>query len=81
MSRFPRALAITVSTLLAVTCAVHPAREAAAATVYVSPSGDDANAGTSPDQPVRTLHRARDVVRLLNADLTGDLRVELADGV
>jgi len=81
MSRFPRGLAITVATLLAATSAVHPAQAAGAPTVYVSPSGDDANAGTSPEAPVRTLHRARDLVRSLNADLTGDLRVELADGV
>src|SRR6266498_3131131 len=47
--------------------AVHPATAATAATVFVSPSGNDANPGTS-GQPVRTLHLARDLV------------VSLADG-
>jgi hypothetical protein len=55
---------------------------AAAATgtvVYVSPSGDDANPGTQ-DAPIRTLARAQSLVRTLNASLTADLTVQLADG-
>jgi hypothetical protein len=50
------------------------------ATVYVSPGGDDAHGGTSPGLAVRTLGRAQQLVRALNRDMTGDIRVELAGG-
>src|SRR6266508_1344460 len=54
---------------------------AALAAVFVAPSGNDANAGTSRSQPVRTLGRAQQLVRGLNQNMTGDIRVELANGV
>lgn len=80
-------LAAAVATLLLSASGAYPAKASAAypattagVIVYVSPSGDDANPGTSPSQPLRSLQRARDVVRTLNADLTGDLIVSLADG-
>jgi hypothetical protein len=57
------------------------AHAATAATVFVSPSGNDANAGTTKSAPVRTLARAQAVVRTLNQNMTGDVRVELADGM
>jgi hypothetical protein len=46
-------------------------------TIHVSPSGDDAASG-SADRPVRSLERARRLVRASNA--AGDVTVELADG-
>ena len=49
--------------------------------IFVSPSGNDANRGTSSAQPVRTLVRAQQLVRAMNQAMTGDLRVQLADGV
>jgi hypothetical protein len=47
--------------------------------VYVSPFGSDAAPGTAW-RPVRTLMRARDLVRQRNARLTADLTVHLAPG-
>ncbi len=52
---------------------------APAAIVHVAPDGDDANPGTEA-QPVRTLTRARDLVRGRNQGMTGDLTVRLAGG-
>jgi hypothetical protein len=51
----------------------------ATAQIYVSPSGSDANPGTQA-QPVRTLPRARDLVRARNRNLTADLTVYLERG-
>lgn len=56
------------------------ARAAAGPAVYVSPSGSDANSGTSSSAPVRTLQRAQQIVRGLNGNLSGDLTVILANG-
>src|SRR2546430_17203409 len=69
------ALAVTAAALLA-----HPAQAATQATVFVSPSGNDANPGTSASQPVKTLQHARDLVRGLNQSMTGDIVVSLANG-
>jgi len=55
------------------------AAAATAAAVYVSPSGNDANAGTE-SAPVRTLQRAQALVRGLDQDMTADVTVELEDG-
>ena len=41
------------------------------------PSGDDANPGTE-EQPLRTIARARDVVRTLNHDMADDITVFIA---
>lgn len=59
---------------------VWAAHAAAGVTVHVSPTGDDANPGSSADQPVRTLDRARDLVRTLNQNMTADVTVSLAGG-
>ncbi|MDX9980211.1 MAG: hypothetical protein RBU25_09335, partial [Lentisphaeria bacterium] len=45
----------------------------------MSPAGDDANPGTG-DRPFRTLHRARDEVRTINADMQADIVVLLHAG-
>jgi hypothetical protein len=49
----------------------------ARAALWVSPGGDDANPGTE-DQPVRTLARARDLVRAINHDMADDITVFVA---
>jgi hypothetical protein len=46
---------------------------------YVSPSGDDGNAGDLAS-PFRTLERARDVVRTVNGNMAGDIQVYLRGG-
>jgi hypothetical protein len=53
---------------------------AVVATVFVAPSGNDANSGASRAEAVRTLGRAQQLVRSLNQNMTGDVRVELAGG-
>ncbi|MFC6850074.1 right-handed parallel beta-helix repeat-containing protein, partial [Streptomyces caelestis] len=59
-----------------------PAHAAVPCTFYVSASGSDGNAGTSPDRPWATLERARDHIRQqgLNKDMRADLRVCLRGG-
>jgi hypothetical protein len=44
------------------------------ASLWVSPGGDDANPGTE-ERPLRSLERARDVVRTLNRDMSDDITV------
>ncbi len=56
-----------------------PALGATQATYYVAPDGNDANPGTITS-PLRTLQRARDVVRTVNATMTGDITVYLRGG-
>jgi len=48
--------------------------------IYVSPTGSDANAGTSPAEPVQTLQKAQTIVRSMNANMTGDITVYLESG-
>jgi hypothetical protein len=47
--------------------------------IYVSPSGDDTNPGTLA-QPVRTLAKARDLVRTMNSAMNSDLTVYVRGG-
>ncbi|MCD9024187.1 RICIN domain-containing protein [Cohnella silvisoli] len=49
------------------------------ATYYVSPGGSDSNPGTLA-QPFATLQKARDVVRTVNGNMTGDIVVYLRGG-
>jgi hypothetical protein len=56
-----------------------PALAATQATYYVNPNGDDANPGTITS-PFRTLQHARDVVRTVNTNMTGDIYVYLRGG-
>ncbi|MDQ2586645.1 carbohydrate-binding protein [Saccharothrix yanglingensis] len=55
------------------------ASAATQATYYVAPDGDDAAPGTLT-APFRTLRRARDVVRTVNANMSGDIHVYLRGG-
>lgn len=50
-----------------------------AAEFYVAPDGDDSGSG-SFDSPFRTLERARDAVREINGDMSGDICVYLRGG-
>ncbi len=49
------------------------------AAYYVSPSGSDDNPGTA-SAPFKTVTKARDAVRTVNADMTGDIYVYLRAG-
>src|SRR5688572_12625862 len=49
------------------------------ATYYVSPAGSDANPGTF-ELPFATLEKARDVVRSINSNMTGDILIYLRAG-
>lgn len=49
------------------------------AAFYVSPSGSDTGDG-SKESPFATVARARDEVRKINADMTGDIVVHVAEG-
>lgn len=88
MSNLPRrywtvtiAVALTGLVMWPAGAVGQPAAAAVFATVYVSPSGDDAGSGGTPAQAVRTLARAQQLVRSMNQNMTGDIRVELANGV
>ncbi len=49
---------------------------------YVDPeTGSDSNSGLSEDEAFKTIERARDAVREVNSDMTGDIYVYLAGGV
>jgi hypothetical protein len=48
--------------------------------IYVSPTGDDTNAGTSASAPLKTLAHARDVARGIDQASSGDIRINLASG-
>ncbi|WP_127530110.1 sugar-binding protein [Paenibacillus kobensis] len=52
---------------------------AAQAVYYVSPSGDDVNPGTIT-APFKTIQHARDIIRSVNASMTGDIYVYLRGG-
>jgi len=47
--------------------------------IYVAPDGDDSNPGTF-DEPLRTLARARDLVRTMNRSMDGDVTVYVRGG-
>ncbi|MFY1690466.1 RICIN domain-containing protein [Plantactinospora sp. WMMB782] len=74
------AVAVLVSAALpAVVADQRPASAAVQETYYVAPDGNDSNPGTITS-PFRTLQRARDVVRTVNANMTGDIQVYLRGG-
>ncbi|MFG1672936.1 RICIN domain-containing protein [Micromonospora sp. NPDC049282] len=71
--------ALVTAMLPAVLTNQTPASAAVQQTFYVAPDGNDANPGTI-QSPFRTLQRARDVVRTVNAGMTGDINVFLRGG-
>ncbi|PWK78654.1 ricin-type beta-trefoil lectin protein [Lentzea atacamensis] len=74
------ALAVLVSAALLPTAADQSRASAAVQeTYYVAPDGNDANPGTVA-APFKTLVRARDVVRAVNANMSGDIHVQLRGG-
>ena len=46
---------------------------------YVSPSGSDENPGTE-EKPLKTIEKARDAVRAIDGEMTGDIEVVLRGG-
>ncbi|MES4907980.1 MULTISPECIES: RICIN domain-containing protein [unclassified Streptomyces] len=72
------AMALCATPLTSLTLST-PASAATQATYYVAPDGNDANAGTI-SAPFKTLRHARDVVRTVNDDMTGDIYVYLRGG-
>ncbi len=57
-----------------------PALAATDVNFYVSPTGSDANAGTSPGSPFRTLAKAQAAVRGVDQASAGQITVNLAGG-
>ncbi|MEW2120563.1 RICIN domain-containing protein [Streptomyces sp. NPDC005474] len=73
-------LAMALSAVLLTSLATPiPASATTQATYYVAPDGSDANAGTIT-APFKTLQHARDVVRTVNSNMTGDINVYLRGG-
>ncbi|WP_427164937.1 RICIN domain-containing protein [Streptomyces sp. C1-1] len=70
--------ALPVVLLTSLTTAV-PASAATQATYYVAPNGNDGSPGTIT-APFKTLQHARDVVRTVNDNMTGDINVYLRGG-
>src|SRR5256885_4588210 len=80
-SIFTRALAVLAVTVLGALVAPVPAHaDGASTSVYVAPWGDDRAGGRTWWQPVRSLERARDLVRALVPAMTGDITVRLFPG-
>ncbi|MEU8001933.1 ricin-type beta-trefoil lectin domain protein [Catellatospora sp. NPDC049111] len=74
------AVAVLVSASVAATVAAQaPAAAATQATYYVAPNGNDGNPGTI-GSPLKTVQRARDLVRTINTNMTGDIYVYLRGG-
>ncbi|MER7482535.1 RICIN domain-containing protein [Streptomyces sp. NPDC126510] len=72
------AVAVSATLLTSLTMPT-PASAATQATYYVAPDGSDSNAGTV-SAPFKTLQHARDVVRTVNDNMTGDINVYLRGG-
>jgi hypothetical protein len=72
------AIALVATPLTSLTLST-PASAAVQATYYVAPDGNDTNAGTI-SAPFKTLRHARDVVRTVNDDMTGDINIYLRGG-
>src|SRR5579859_5646533 len=78
---FARALTVLMTLLLGVVIATAPARaEPPGPSIYVAPWGDDRAGGRAWWQPVRTLQRARDLVRGLVSTMDSDITVRLFPG-
>ncbi|HEU5222745.1 MAG TPA: discoidin domain-containing protein [Candidatus Lumbricidophila sp.] len=71
--------AVPILAVIAALLPAHPAAAAEQAAFYVSPSGSDTNPGTQA-QPFATIEKARDAVRLINDNMTGDITVNVGPG-
>ncbi|MET8944834.1 RICIN domain-containing protein [Streptomyces sp. NPDC004542] len=81
--RRARLIAGLLQTLLIATAVVLPAQSAHAADMnfYVDPTnGSDSNSGTSTASAFKTIQHARDAVRAVNSDMSGDIVVNLRGG-
>lgn len=72
---------ITLTLLAAFFITLNPigANAAVQATYYVSPTGNDSNPGTLA-QPFATITKARDTIRAINGNMTGDIYVYILQG-
>jgi len=59
---------------------IAPVSAAIQATYYVSPTGNDITGNGSIGKPWQTIQKARDVVRTINSNMTGDIIVYLRAG-
>ncbi len=78
----PLILSLVIVMCSMATVTIFPATASAAAeqaAYYVSPSGSDSNPGTI-DAPFQTITKARDAVRNINKNMTGDIYVYLRGG-
>lgn len=77
------ALIVAISfALMSLPLTVAPANEVSAAvqtSYYVATTGSDTNVGTEA-QPFKTVEKARDVIRTINGNMTGDIIVYLRGG-
>jgi hypothetical protein len=82
---FSKAISVLMSVILMLTAflllfgnspTVHASIQA---TYYVSPNGNNSNPGTEA-LPFRTIEKARDVVSLINGNMTGDIIIKLKGG-
>ncbi|WP_062429986.1 RICIN domain-containing protein [Herbidospora daliensis] len=73
------ALAVFVAAVVLPSLAGGVASAATQATYYVAPDGNDSNPGTLAS-PFKTVQKARDVVRTVNTNMTGDIYVYLRGG-
>ena len=73
------AVALVVGGGVAIAPAVAPAASAADAALYVAPNGSDSASG-SISAPFATIQHARDVVRTMNVNMSGDITVYLRGG-
>jgi hypothetical protein len=76
---FPLMTQVLLCCYLVLFGAAVKATAATQASYYISPTGSDNNPGTI-DSPFQTITKARDVVRTINTNMTGDIYVYLRDG-
>ena len=73
-------VSLVLAAFITPACLAGTTRAAAVqATLYVAPDASDENPGTA-EKPFRTLVRAREAVRKINANMTGDIVVMLRGG-
>lgn len=74
----PAGIASAIAVMGMLVAGAAPAPSGAGSSIYVSPSGDDANPGTQ-DKPIKTLAHARDVARTVGKR-TADVTIYLTGG-